>query len=187
MCGSKPSAAGAAAEINSRYFPASSAVRTGGVRFGITNARLNVLDVNGTTSGTLLASRTCRCQSSGRVKVSDDADAEALLNAALLRLGPSRSRSLITLHIQLIRHALVRLTKARASSTSAPTTTATPRGVGGARAGAARACEAEAAAAKQQHTHRRGARDAKPPKRHPIDIAMRVGRKRCAVLRRPLA
>mmetsp|Transcript_2284 Transcript_2284/g.6986 ORF Transcript_2284/g.6986 Transcript_2284/m.6986 type:complete len:258 (-) Transcript_2284:174-947(-) len=70
MCGSKRAFVSfAASVINFRYVPASSAVLTGGVKFGMISARSNCLAVCGTTEVILLPSRTCKCQSSGLVMV----------------------------------------------------------------------------------------------------------------------
>ena len=57
-------------------------VVTGGVRLGMMTARPKCLAVCGTTDRMAAPSRTCRCQSSGRVMVRvvmDDDDEEAVV------------------------------------------------------------------------------------------------------------
>src|SRR5438552_5270991 len=68
--GAKRDFGGSAAAIRSRYADAAATVVTGGVRLGMTTARLNTLAVAPTTERMRSPSRRCTCQSSGRVIVS---------------------------------------------------------------------------------------------------------------------
>src|SRR5947209_6993670 len=56
--------------MRSRYSRASAAVVTGGLRFGMTIARANCATLCGSTLFSASPSRRCRCQSSGRARVS---------------------------------------------------------------------------------------------------------------------
>ncbi len=69
ISGSNDTPAGTAARMRSRYATACAAVVTGGRRLGMISARANCAAECGTTDAMAAPSRTCRCQSSGRVMV----------------------------------------------------------------------------------------------------------------------
>ncbi len=69
MRGSKETPWGTASRMRWRYSMACCAVVAGGLKMGMMMARANCAAVWGTTSRMAAPSRTCKCQSSGRVSV----------------------------------------------------------------------------------------------------------------------